>query len=94
MGSAGYNIDAEFNANKHLRGTVSMARAQDPNSASCQFFICVKPQAFLDGKYSVFGEVIEGMDIVDKIVAVPRDARDNPIDKVVMQKVTIDQRKL
>ena len=94
MGSAGYNIDAEFNANKHLRGTVSMARAQDPNSASCQFFICVKPQSFLDGKYSVFGQVVEGMDVVDKIVAVPRDARDNPIDKVVMEKVTIEKRKL
>jgi peptidyl-prolyl cis-trans isomerase B (cyclophilin B) len=94
MGSAGYNIDAEFNANKHLRGTVSMARAQDPNSASCQFFICVKPQSFLDGKYSVFGQVVEGMDVVDKIVAVPRDARDNPLDKVVMEKVTIEKRKL
>jgi cyclophilin family peptidyl-prolyl cis-trans isomerase len=94
LGNAGYNIPAEFNSNKHLRGTVSMARAQDPNSASCQFFICVKPQPFLDGKYSVFGQVVEGMDVVDKIVAVPRDARDNPIDKVVMEKVTIEKRKL
>jgi cyclophilin family peptidyl-prolyl cis-trans isomerase len=93
-GSAGYTIAAEFNANPHLRGTVSMARAADPNSASCQFFICVKPQAFLDGKYSVFGEVIEGMDVVDKIVAVPRDAKDNPLDKVIMEKVTIEKRKL
>ena len=94
MGNAGHNVDAEFNANKHLRGTVSMARSNDPNSASCQFFICVKPQTFLDGKYSVFGQVIEGMEVVDKIVAVPRDARDNPIDKVIMEKVTLDKRKL
>ncbi len=94
MGGSGRNVNAEFNANKHLRGTVSMARAQDPNSASSQFFICVKPQPSLDGKYSVFGQVIEGMDVVDKIVAVPRDARDNPIDKVVMEKVTIEKRKL
>ena len=94
LGGSGKNINAEFNANKHLRGTVSMARAQDPNSASSQFFICVKPQPSLDGKYSVFGQVIEGMDVVDKIVAVPRDARDNPIDKVVMEKVTIEKRKL
>ena len=93
-GSAGYTIPAEFNQNKHLRGTVSMARAQDPNSASCQFFICVKPAPFLDGQYSVFGQVIEGMDVVDKIVSVQRDARDNPIDKVVMEKVTIEKRKL
>jgi peptidyl-prolyl cis-trans isomerase B (cyclophilin B) len=94
LGSAGYTIPAEFNAQKHLRGTVSMARANDPNSASCQFFICVKPTAFLDGKYSVFGQVVEGQDVVDKIVAVPRDARDNPLDKVVMEKVTIEKRKL
>ena len=94
LGGSGSNVPAEFNANKHLRGTVSMARAQDPNSASSQFFICVKPTPFLDGQYSVFGQVLEGMDVVDKIVNVPRDARDNPIDKVVMEKVTIEKRKL
>jgi len=94
LGGSGTNVPAEFNANKHLRGTVSMARAQDPNSASSQFFICVKPTPFLDGQYSVFGQVLEGMDVVDKIVAVPRDARDNPLDKVVMEKVTIEKRKI
>jgi cyclophilin family peptidyl-prolyl cis-trans isomerase len=94
LGGSGTNVPAEFNANKHLRGTVSMARAQDPNSASSQFFICVKPTPVLDGQYSVFGQVLEGMDVVDKIVSVPRDARDNPIDKVVMEKVTIEKRKL
>ena len=94
VGGSGTNVPAEFNANKHLRGTVSMARAQDPNSASSQFFICVKPTPFLDGQYSVFGQVLEGMDVVDKIVNVPRDARDNPIDKVVMEKVTIEKRKI
>ena len=94
MGGSGKNVNAEFNANKHLRGTVSMARANDPNSASSQFFICVRPQTSLDGKYSVFGQVIEGMEVVDKIVAVPRDSRDNPIDKVVMEKVTIEKRKI
>ncbi len=94
QGGSGTNIPAEFNSNKHLRGTVSMARASDPNSASCQFFICVAPSSFLDGKYSVFGQVVEGMDAVDKIVGVPRDARDNPLDKVVIEKVTIEKRKL
>ena len=93
-GNAGYTIKSEFNQNKHLRGTVSMARAQDPNSASCQFFICVAPSPFLDGQYSVFGQVVEGMDVVDKIVSVKRDTRDNPIDAVVMEKVTIEKRKL
>ena len=94
FGSAGYTIPAEFNSNKHLRGTVSMARGGDPNSASCQFFICVRPQTSLDGQYSVFGQVVEGMEVVDKIVSVPRDARDNPLDKVVIGKVTIEKRKL
>jgi peptidyl-prolyl cis-trans isomerase B (cyclophilin B) len=94
IGGAGWNVPAEFNAQKHLRGTVSMARAQDPNSASSQFFICIKPQPALDGKYSVFGQVLEGQDVVDKIVAVPRDNRDNPLDKVVMEKVTIEKRKI
>jgi peptidyl-prolyl cis-trans isomerase B (cyclophilin B) len=94
LGGSGTNIVAEFNSQKHLRGTVSMARANDPNSASSQFFICVKPTAFLDGKYSVFGQVLEGQDVVDKIVAVPRDSRDNPLEKVVMEKVTIEKRKI
>jgi len=93
-GGSGKYVQAEFNDVHHARGIVSMARAQDPNSASSQFFICVKPTPFLDGQYSVFGQVLEGMDVVDKIVAVPRDARDNPIDKVVMEKVTIEKRKI
>ena len=93
-GGSGKNVNAEFNHVKHKRGIVSMARSSSPNSASSQFFICVKPTPFLDGQYSVFGQVLEGMDVVDKIVAVPRDARDNPLDKVVMEKVTIEKRKI
>ena len=69
-----------------------MARSSNPNSASSQFFIVVKETPHFDGKYSVFGEVIEGMDVADKIVNVPRDRRDNPIERVVMQKVTIEKR--
>jgi cyclophilin family peptidyl-prolyl cis-trans isomerase len=94
MGNGPRMLKAEFNQNKHLRGTVSMARANDPNSASCQFFICVAPAPFLDGKYTVFGQVVEGMDTVDKIVSVKRDERDNPIDAVRIEKVTIEKRKL
>jgi peptidyl-prolyl cis-trans isomerase B (cyclophilin B) len=83
-GGPGYTIPAEFSDLKHTRGRVSAARSQDPNSAGSQFFICVADSPWLDGQYSVFGEVIEGMDVVDKIVAEPRDARDNPDDRVEM----------
>ena len=65
-----------------------MARAQDPNSAGSQFFIVVADSNFLDRQYSIFGEVIEGMDVADKIVNVKRDSNDNPLDKITM-KVTI-----
>ena len=66
-GGSGQNIDAEFNSAKHLRGTLSMARAQDPNSADSQFFICFKEAPFLDGKYTIWGQVIDGMEHVDNI---------------------------
>jgi peptidyl-prolyl cis-trans isomerase B (cyclophilin B) len=62
-----------------------MARAQDPNSAGSQFFICVADAPFLDGKYSVFGEVVSGMEIADKIVSQPRDKKDNPNDRIEMK---------
>jgi peptidylprolyl isomerase len=60
-GGSGKKIPAEFNAEKHVRGTVSMARANDPNSADSQFFICFKEASFLDGKYTVWGKVVSGM---------------------------------
>ena len=66
-GGSGQNIDAEFNSAKHLRGTVSMARAQSPDSADSQFFICFKEAPFLDGKYTIWGQVIDGMEHVDNI---------------------------
>jgi len=61
------DLDAEFNDIPHEKGTVSMARASDPNSANSQFFICFEPAPFLDRNYTVFGKVIEGMDHIDKI---------------------------
>ena len=91
MGGSGTNIKAEFNKKPHVRGTLSMARSADPNSASSQFFICVAPSSFLDGQYTVFGEVVSGMDVVDKIVSVKRDGRDNPLTPVVMTKVIINK---
>ena len=66
-GGPGYNIKAEFNKNPHLDGTVAMARAQDPDSAGSQFYICLAAVPFLDGKYTVFGQVTEGLDVVHKI---------------------------
>src|SRR6266702_6862434 len=66
-GGSGQNIPAEFSKEKHVRGTVSMARAQSPDSADSQFFICFAPASFLDGQYTAFGQVIQGMEFVDKI---------------------------
>jgi len=91
MGGPGHTIKAEFNDEPHVRGIVSMARSQDPDSAGSQFFVVVKDSDFLDGQYTVFGRVIAGMDVADKIVDSPRDDRDNPIDRIEM-KVTIESR--
>jgi peptidyl-prolyl cis-trans isomerase B (cyclophilin B) len=66
-GGPGYTVPAEFNKQKHLRGTVAMARSQDPNSAGCQFYICYGPTPHLDGSYTVFGKVTSGMEHVDRI---------------------------
>ncbi|HKQ97883.1 MAG TPA: peptidylprolyl isomerase [Candidatus Polarisedimenticolia bacterium] len=92
-GSGPRKMPAEFtNKKSHVRGIVSTARANDPNSGSCQFFIVVKDSAFLDGKYTIFGNVIEGMDVADKIANVPKDANDRPLKNVVMESVTIEKR--
>ena len=66
-GGAGYNIKDEFNERPHLEGTVAMANAGSPNSASSQFYICLAPQPSLNGKYTVFGQVTKGLDVVHKI---------------------------
>ena len=86
----GYNVKAEFSSRSHLRGIVSMARAQDPDSAGSQFFIVTSDSAFLDRQYTVFGQVKEGMDVADKIVNMDRDGNDCPLEKVVMTKVTLE----
>ncbi|HXW76421.1 MAG TPA: peptidylprolyl isomerase [Candidatus Eremiobacteraceae bacterium] len=66
-GDAGYKLKAEFNARPHVEGTVAMARAQDPDSAGSQFYICLGDARFLDNQYTVFGQVSEGMDVVKQI---------------------------
>lgn len=88
-GGPGHSIDAEFNDTKHERGVLSMARSQDPNSAGSQFFICVKDAFFLDGQYTAFGKVVEGMDVADKIVNESRDSNDNPEERMEMKSVSI-----
>lgn len=78
-------LPAEFNDRPHITGTLSMARSPGrPNSAGSQFFICAGPTPKLDNKYTVFGQVVEGLDVIQKIVNTPRDRRDNPKEKVEM----------
>jgi len=86
-------VKAEFNDTPHKRGIVSMARSSDPNSASSQFFIVVKDSPFLDNQYSAFGEVVSGMEVADKIVAVPRNSTDRPNQPVRIKKVVLSQAK-
>jgi cyclophilin family peptidyl-prolyl cis-trans isomerase len=90
-GGPGYTIKAEFNNKPHKRGTLSMARAASPDSAGSQFFLCVADAPFLDKQYTVFGEVVSGMDVMDKIVNQPRDSRDNPNERVEMKVKIIEK---
>jgi len=88
-GDAGYNLPAEFSDLEHVEGTLSMARARDPNSASCQFFICLVRAPHLNNQYTVFGQLLDGYDTLRKIGKVKTDMRDKPLKDVVMKKVYI-----
>ena len=77
-------IPQEFNPTPHVKGILSMARTNDPNSASSQFFVCHDNANFLDNNYTVFGKVIDGLDIIDMIANVAKDQNDNPLEKVEM----------
>lgn len=89
-GGPGYTIDAEFNDIPHEPGIVSTARSQDPNSAGSQFFICDSKRPYLDGKYTVFGKVYEGLDVVRKIISAERDpVTNNPYQRVIMRRVYV-----
>ena len=92
-GGSDKNVTAEFNSIKHKRGIVSMARAQDPDSASSQFFICVADAGFLDKQYTAFGKVTKGMDVADKIVNAPKGANDRPNDPTTIEKIVIREAK-
>src|SRR5919112_1250807 len=87
-GGPGYTFEDEFNDHKVVRGALAMANA-GPNTNGSQFFIVTTGEApWLDGKHTVFGQVIEGMDVVDQLEALPTDARDRPTDAAVIEKVT------
>lgn len=88
-GSMGEKLTAEFNDISHVRGICSMARTNDPNSASSQFFICHGASTFLDKQYTVWGQLVEGYDVMDKIMDLPRVSGDNPGKAAEMTKVTV-----
>jgi len=95
-GGPGYHIDAEFNDTHHVRGTLSMARAADPNSAGSQFFVCHGEAGFLDGQYTAFGELIEGDDVLDAIATAPVQGgaggeKSTPVEPVQIDKVVVDR---
>ncbi|MDH5427918.1 MAG: peptidylprolyl isomerase [Nitrospirota bacterium] len=83
-GGPGYTVPAEFNKVVHEKGILSAARTADPNSAGSQFFIMVDKAPHLDGQYTVFGEVVKGVEVADTIVGQPRDLRDNPVERIEM----------
>jgi peptidyl-prolyl cis-trans isomerase B (cyclophilin B) len=87
-GGADHNVKAEFNSREHKRGILSMARTGDPDGASSQFFICVDDAPQLNNAYTVFGEVTQGMDVVDKIVNAPTRG-ETPIEPVAITKVVV-----
>jgi cyclophilin family peptidyl-prolyl cis-trans isomerase len=88
-GNGKRSLDAEFSNKKHVRGVLSMARSNDPNSASCQFFVMHAAYPSLDGQYSAFGQLREGLDVVDLIVNTPRDPGSKPLQPQVIQKATV-----
>ncbi len=90
-GGPGYSIKAEFNSKSHRRGIVSMARSMDPDSAGSQFFVVTTDSTFLDGQYTVFGEVTSGMETADKIVNLPRNKNDCPLEEAKIVHIAINE---
>ena len=88
-GDPGYKINAEFNQRPHVRGVISMARGGDPNSAGSQFFICLGDQPSLNGKYTTFGKLIKGDDVLEKIATTKTAPGDRPLKKMTIESVKI-----
>jgi cyclophilin family peptidyl-prolyl cis-trans isomerase len=91
-GGPGYSLPAEFNETKHVRGILSMARTQDPNSAGSQFFVMHATAPHLDNQYTVFGKVTKGEEVIDKIVNAPKDGNDRPNNPVKIKTIKIDEK--
>ena len=95
MGGPGHNVQGEFKKNgwdnpiSHKKGAISMARSQSPNSAGSQFFITHGDATFLDGDYAAFGNVVEGMEVVDRIAEVATDGSDRPLEEVAIETIRI-----
>ena len=91
-GGPGYELKAEFNDTKHVRGVLSMARTADPDSAGSQFFVMHDRAEHLDNQYTAFGKVTKGLETIDKIVTAPRGANDRPTNPVKIKKITIEEK--
>lgn len=91
-GGPGYTIKAEFNKRKHVAGTVAMARSADPDSAGSQFYVCLARAPHLDGQYTVFGQVVEGMDVVQAIGRTATGKNARPLKEIVMKKVSVSEK--
>jgi peptidyl-prolyl cis-trans isomerase B (cyclophilin B) len=91
-GGPGYTLKAEFNETPHDRGILSMARTNDPDSAGSQFFVMHGRSPHLDGKYTAFGKVTKGLEVIDKIVNAPKDENDRPNEPVKIKKITIEEK--
>ena len=89
MGGPGYTLKAEFNSKHHARGVLSMARTSDPDTAGSQFFICHADAGNLDNQYTVFGNLIKGFDVLDKIATTPTEAANRPIKRMTIESVKI-----
>jgi peptidyl-prolyl cis-trans isomerase B (cyclophilin B) len=88
-GDPGYKVKAEFNNKSHVRGVLSAARSQDPNSAGCQFFICHGEPKFLDGQYTAYGKLIKGDEVLEKIATTATGPSDRPVERVNVESIKI-----
>jgi peptidyl-prolyl cis-trans isomerase B (cyclophilin B) len=89
QGGPGYTIKAEFNKKPHVRGTLSMARTANPDTAGCQFFICHGTPSFLNGQYTVFGQLIKGDDVLEKIATTQTEGPDRPVRRMNIESIKI-----
>ena len=89
MGGPGHTVKAEFNSKAHVRGVLSMARSQDPNSAGSQFFICHGDPRFLDNQYTAFGKLIKGDDVLEKIATTTTEPGDRPVKRMNVESIKI-----